>query len=147
MSLTASLKEKLTLARKQGAKTEMMLLQVILGEVSTQQSRSGKELTDEQVENVVRGLVTKNNESLAAIAGKGYAQEVGLVEENKYLSALLPQTLTVDEIKTALAEVSENLKAAKNAGMATGLAMKFLKTKGLKVLGDDVKVAVDQLRL
>jgi len=124
----------------------MSLLQVILGEVSTQQARSGKELSDEQVENVIRGLVTKNDESLALIAGKGMAQEAGLREENVFLNSLLPTVLTVDEIKVALTDLTEQIKTAKNDGMATGLAMKFLKPKGLKVLGDDVKKAVEQLR-
>jgi uncharacterized protein YqeY len=144
--LTDVLKEKLTEARKAGNKTQMSLLQVILGEVSTQQARSGKGLTDEQVEGVIRGLVTKNDESLALIAGKGMAQEPQLREENVFLNSLLPTVLTVDEIKTALADLTEQIKSAKNDGMATGLAMKFLKPKGLKVLGDDVKKAVEQLR-
>jgi len=144
--LTATLKEKLTEARKASNKVQMSLLQVILGEVSTQQARSGKELSDEQVEGVIRGLVTKNDESLTLIAGKGMSQEPGLREENIFLNSLLPTVLTVEEIKTALADLTEQIKSAKNDGMATGLAMKFLKPKGLKVLGDDVKKAVEQLR-
>ncbi len=142
-----NLKEKLTIARKTGMKLPMMLLQVIIGEVATQQGRSGKELTDVQIENIIRGIVTKNNESLVMMAGKGYEEkEMQIKSENSYLNLLLPQTLTVTEIKIALVSIIESLKTANNSGMATGIAVKFCKLNGLKVLGEDVKIAVEQIR-
>lgn len=144
--LLADLQAKMTQARKAGDKEALSLLSVILGDLSTLKARNNKDVTEDQVENLIRGLRDKNNETLALLAGKGReADEIRLKTENAYLTSLLPTTLTVEEIKVALAEIKDDLLAAK-AGAAVGVAMKFLKPKGLKVLGDDVKIAVEQLK-
>lgn len=144
--LLTDLQAKMTQARKAGDKEALSLLSVILGDLSTLKARNNKDITEDQVENLIRGLRDKNNETLALLAGKGReADEIRLKTENAYLTSLLPTTLTVEEIKVALAEIKDDLLAAK-AGAAVGVAMKFLKPKGLKVLGDDVKIAVEQLK-
>jgi len=145
--LLTDLQTKLTQARKSGDKDSLNLLSVILGELSTLKARNGKEPTEEQVDNLIRSFRDKNNETLALLAGKGReADETRLNKENAYLSSLLPVTMTVEEIKTALAEQVTEVRSAKSSGQATGVAMKLLKSKGLKVLGDDVKMAVEDLR-
>lgn len=144
--LQSDLQAKLTQARKSGDKEALSLLSVILGDLSTLKARNNKDATEDQIENLIRGLRDKNNETLGLLAGRGReADEVRLNKENVYLTSLLPTTLTVEEIKVALAEIQDQLMAAKG-GAAVGLAMKFLKPKGLKVLGDDVKLAVEQLK-
>ena len=69
-----------------------------------------------------------------------------LTAENTFLQTLLPDTLLVEEIVAQLHEVADAVRAAKNDGQATGLAMKHLKPKGLRVLGDDVSAAVKKMR-
>ena len=134
----------LTQARKVGNHVHMAILQVILGEAATVKGRVGKDLTDEQVENIIRGMFDRNKETLALIAGK--RDETALQQENVFLASLLPQTLTVEEIMATLAEITPEIKAAPKEGAAVGVAMKFLKPKGVKALGDDVKVAVQRMR-
>lgn len=144
--LLTDLQTKMTQARKSGDRESLNILSVIIGDLSTLKARNNKDVTEDQIENLIRGLRDKNNETLTLLAGKSReADEVRLNKENAYLTSLLPITLTVEEIKVALAEIRDQLIAAK-AGAAVGVAMKFLKPKGLKVLGDDVKIAVEQLK-
>jgi protein involved in sex pheromone biosynthesis len=67
-------------------------------------------------------------------------------EENRILSVLLPQYLTKSEILEKIVDIQNDIKGAKNEGVATGLAMKLLKGLKLPVEGDTVKQAVQELR-
>ena len=62
------------------------------------------------------------------------------------LDALLPQTLSVDEIVSALEAIKPDVTDAGNDGQATGVAMKHLKASGASVDGKDVAAAVKQMR-
>jgi uncharacterized protein YqeY len=149
MSLLETLKGKLTECRKAGRPVEMGVLQVVLGDASMIEARGGKKATDEEVEKLIRKTMLGNQETLDILREKGLAageNAAKLAAENAYLAALLPQTLSVGEIVAALAEVAEAVKGAKNDGQATGVAMKHLKGKQLRVLGDDVSAAVKQVR-
>jgi hypothetical protein len=59
---------------------------------------------------------------------------------------LLPKTLDREAIRKELEAVAADLRGAKGEGQATGMAMKHLKGKGLAVLGEDVAVAVKEIR-
>ncbi len=149
MSMLDTLKARLTEYRKKGAAVEMGALQVVLGDASTLEARSGKRPTDEEVEKLIRKTLLGNQETLAILEQKGLAagdNHAKLKAENAVLQSLLPQTLSVDEIVGQLAEVADAVRAAKNDGQATGVAMKHLKGKGLRVLGEDVTQAVKRLR-
>lgn len=127
------------------------IIRVILGEASTLEARTNKPLTDEQVQGVVRKILLGNNETMGLMV-KSNSENVNapnylnLAAENAFLESLLPQTLTVEQIKTQLADAIEQIKAAKSDGVATGLANKILKEAQLTVLGGDVFTAVKQLR-
>jgi uncharacterized protein YqeY len=149
MSLLETLKGKLTECRKTGKSVEMGVLQVVLGDASMIEARSGKKASDDEVEKLIRKTMQGNQETLEILQQKGMTGNenfVKLTTENAYLTTLLPKTLSVDEIVSALAETADTIKAAKNDGQATGAAMKLLKSKQLKVLGDDVAAAVKKLR-
>ncbi len=149
MSLLEILKEKLTECRRAGRKVEMGVLQVVLGDASTAEARSGTPPTDEAVEKLIRKTMLGNQETLTILEQKGMAgseNHAKLTTENAYLQSLLPAALSVDEILAALDDVSDAVKGAKNDGQATGVAMKHLKAMKLRVLGDDVAAAVKKLR-
>ena len=171
--LIDELKTKQIQARKSGDKEAVRLLSLVLGDVSTLKSRTGKDPDDSQIETLIRSLFNKNADVLA---GKDIDDEIEKVKgneqrvkelqtlkeqrltdrseafdklrkENDFFKTLLPATLTVEEIKTALLVIGPaEIRAAKSSGQATGVAMKILRAKGLKVLGDDVKMAVEDLR-
>lgn len=149
MSLLETLHAKLTEARKARNTLQMNVLQVLLGDASMVEARTGKKATDEEIDKMVRKLVVGNNETMELLRQKGMASNPDYTrrtEENAFLTTLLPQSLSVAEIKAALAEVVDAIKGAKNDGQATGVAMKHLKGKNLKVQGEDVSAAVKELR-
>jgi uncharacterized protein YqeY len=148
MSLLETLKGRLTECRKAGKATEMTVLQVVLGEASTLEARSGQKPSDDEMEKVIRKTILGNQETMTLMEQKGMtgAGHAKLKAENEFLQALLPRTLSVDEIVAELAAVAALVQGAKNDGQATGVAMKHLKGKGLKVLGEDVSAAVKKLR-
>jgi uncharacterized protein YqeY len=149
MSLHQTLKGKLLECRKAGKALELTILQVVLGDASTLEARSGRPPSDDEVEKLIRKTMLGNQETLGLLEKQGQAgsaNHVKLTAENAYLATLLPQTLSADEIRAALAEVLDGIKSARNEGQATGVAMKHLKGRGLKVLGEDVATAVRQIR-
>jgi uncharacterized protein YqeY len=145
MNLQAKLQEAIK-ARNDLAKE---VLRVVLGEVSTLQARTGKEAGDAEIHGIMRKLMTSNNETRKELEQRGQTAHQAyerLGRENAYLEALLPKTLDQAAIQKELQAIAAELKAAKNDGQATGLAMKYLKPKGLSVQGEDVAAAVKQLR-
>jgi uncharacterized protein len=149
MTMLDTLKARLTECRKAGKAVEMTVLQVVLGDASTIEARGGKKATDDEVEKIVRKTMLGNTETIGILEQKGMAggaNHAKLVAENAFLQTLLPDTLSVEEIVAQLQEVADAVRAAKNDGQATGAAMKHLKPKGLRVLGDDVSAAVKKIR-
>lgn len=149
MSMLETLKQRLVECRKAGRTVEMGVLQVVLGDASMIEARTGKKASDEEIEKLIRKTMLGNQETLSLLQQKGQTSGDNVTKwtaENVFLQTLLPQTLTVDEIVAQLAEVADAVKAAKNDGQATGTAMKHLKSKNLRVLGEDVALAVRKLR-
>jgi uncharacterized protein YqeY len=125
------------------------VLRVLMGEVSTRRGRTGKEPGDDEIAGIIRTMLTNNKETRAELEKRGQTDHeaynrLGL--ENQYLETLLPATLDQDAILRELDPIADQLRAAKNDGHATGLAVKHLKQKGLAVLGEDVAAAVKRLR-
>ncbi len=107
-------------------------------------ARSGKDVNDDEAIAILKKLVKSNEETLAVATDP--AQKEPLAREIALLTALLPKTLGVPEIVTALAPVAGAIKAAGNDGQATGVAMKHLKSSGAQVDGKTVAEAVKQIR-
>jgi hypothetical protein len=144
-----TLKGKLTECRRAGKTVEMGVLQVVLGDASMIEARTGKKANDEELEKLIRKVILNNQETLSILQQKsmtGSENFAKLTAENAFLSSLLPKTLSPDEIVAQLSEVADAIKGAKNDGQATGMAMKYLKGRQLKVLGDDVSAAVKKIR-
>jgi len=148
LTILEVLKSKLTEARKAGRSAELPILQVVLGEASTAEARSGKAPSDEEVEKIIRKTMLGNQETMGLMKQHGRTGDeyTKLEAENTLLQTFLPKTLSVAEIVAELAAVADAIKGAKSDGQATGVAMKHLKGRGLKVLGDDVTAAVKQVR-
>lgn len=149
MSLLETVKQRLLAARKASNAVELGVLQVVLGDASMIEARSGKKASDDEVEKLIRKTLLGNQETLALMEQKGMAGAdtfAKLAAESALLQTLLPQTLSVAEITAELAAVAGAVQAAKNDGQATGVAMKHLKGKGLRVLGEDVTAAVKARR-
>lgn len=149
MSMLDVLKQRLLEARKASQPVEMGVLQVVLGDASMIEARTGKKATDDEIEKLIRKTLLGNQETLGLLEKSGQQggdNHAKLTRENVLLQSLLPQTLPVADIVAELSGLAEGLCGAKSEGQATGMAMKHLKGKNLRVLGEDVAVAVKQLR-
>ncbi len=142
--LLDEIKAQMFRAMKAGQIVEKEILRVAVGEITTEAAREGRKGDDEEARAIVKKLMKSNEESLAS--GPDAERRSVLEEENRILSAFLPQTLGVDAIVAALGAVAEAVRAAGNEGQATGIAMKHLKASGASVNGKDVAAAVKRLR-
>lgn len=144
MPLLQTIKQQVIEAMKAKDALAKDVLRVAQGDIELAQTRTGKDLSDEEAQKIVRKLIKSNQETLAASPDEATAEKLN--KEIAILEALLPRTLGVDEIVAALAAVRADIKAAGNDGQATGVAMKHLKPQGLAVEGKDVSEAVKQIR-
>jgi uncharacterized protein len=143
--LLDQIKAQMKAAMKAGKTVEKEILRTAIGEISTEAARTDDgTLPDPKVEKILRKLLKSNRDTIENTADD--AQKATLEEEIAVLEALLPKSLTVDEITAALAPVTDAIKAAGNDGQATGVAMKHLKGQGAVVEGKDVSAAVKQIR-
>ena len=138
------LKKQMFAAMKAGRVTEKEVLRTAIGEITQAAAGSGRDATEEDVERVLRKLLKSNHETLALTEGNGKKRLLQL--ENSVIEALLPETLSPDQIADALGPVVDAVRAAGGDGPATGIAMKHLKAMGLAVTGKDVAAAVRTLR-
>jgi uncharacterized protein YqeY len=142
--LLEAIKAQMFKAMKAGNTVEKEILRVAVGEITTDRAREGRTGSDEEAQAILRKLMKSNDESIAV--SEDATKKAVLEEENRILSALLPKSLDVDAIMSALAPVADAVKAAGNEGQATGVAMKHLKSTGAVVQGKDVAQAVKRLR-
>ncbi len=138
------IRERIVAAMKGGRVLERNILKVALGELETTETRTGKDLPEDQAITIVRKLVKSNEESLAVITDEARCDK--LKQEIAILNELLPQVLDVDAIVAALADQADAIRGAKADGPAIGMAMKHLKASGAVVEGKDVGTAVRQIR-
>lgn len=144
MALLDQIKAQMFQAMKAGRTVEKEILKVAMGEITTDAARADKKGDDAETLVILKKLVKSNEESIAA--SQDETQKATLRAEIEVLNAFLPKSLGLAEIVTALAPVSDAVKAAGNDGQATGVAMKHLKSLGAEVNGKDVSAAVRQLR-
>jgi len=142
--LTDEIKARIKAAMKAHKVVEKEILRVALGEIQTDQARSGEAMPDAAVEKILRKLVKSNRETLAMTEDD--SQQAELTEEIAVLESLLPQTLDEAQVTAALAPVSDDIKGAPADGPATGIAMKHLKSEGAAVDGKTVAQAVKKMR-
>jgi uncharacterized protein len=144
--LLDEIKKRMFAAMKSGATVDKEILRVAVGEITTAEARlaEGKKFSDEDIGQILRKLVKSNEETLAT--GVAPDVEQTLKREIEVIKDLLPKSLDVDEIVSALEPVRAGIAAAAGDGPATGIAMKHLKAQGANVGGKDVSEAVRRIR-
>src|SRR5436305_15263353 len=101
MSMLETLKGKLTESRRAGKPVEMGVLQVVLGDASMIEARTGKKASDEEIEKLIRKVILNNRETLTILQQKSMTLSENfakLTAENAFMGTLLPKTLSADEI-------------------------------------------------
>ncbi len=142
--LVDEIKAQLTEAMRNKDTRRRDLLRVVMGELQTVSSRTGKSLDDEQAQQVVR-KIAKSVQEMIDVSDRPEAVEQAK-QELAILESLLPKTLSMEEIVTALEPVKDAILGAGNDGQAIGIAMKHLKSTGAAVEGRTVGEAVRSLR-
>lgn len=142
--LTETIRARMKDAMKARRNVEKEILRVCLGEITTEEARSGEPMSDAAVEKILRKLLKSNVETLKATEDE--EQRATIAEENAILESLLPKQLTEAEIVEALAPVADAIESAAGDGPATGIAMKHLKQRGAAVDGKTVSAAVKKIR-
>ena len=120
---------------------ERSILKTLLGEI--QQKGAIKPLSDESCHKVVKDTIETNNKTLAYLP-EGDARRTAYLEENRIMQKLLPTYWTAEQIKAAVPLA--DIQAAKNEGMAIGVAVKALKALNAPVENDTVRSVVVELR-
>lgn len=136
--ITDEIRARIKQAMKDGDTVTKDVLRVALGEIQT------KEADEEGAVAIVKKLV-KSVEETVSLTPDGPAKDT-LMQEITILRSLLPASLGAADLVKLLVDQTEALKAAKNDGAATGIAMKALKAQGVTADGKDVQEAVKQLR-
>lgn len=145
MSLTEVIRSQLKVAIKEQNELKKGILRVVLGDLSTSESRSGKKISDEDVKRIIRKIIEGNTETLKFLS-TDHLSHAKLTEENHILNSLLPKSLSRQGIRQALLQLEADIKAARNDGMATGLAIKFFRQNLVEVEGTDVSAVVKDMR-
>ncbi len=142
--LVEEIKKRIVSAMKAKRSVEKDILKLALGEIQANEARSGKSLSDQEAQKIIRKLLKSNTETLQMTSQEDRKQL--LQQENEVLETLLPKALSVAEIVAALGAVQEGIQGAKSDGQATGVAMKHIKSNGLAAEGKDVQAAVREIR-
>jgi uncharacterized protein YqeY len=143
--LIDEIKAQMTRAMRERDEVVRNILGLAVGEIQTAEARANRPLGDDEAMAIVRKLLKSNEETLA-LAGTDDARSPSLRREIETLSALLPRSMSVEQIVDALSSVAESIRAAKSDGQAMGVAMKHLKAAGAVVGAPDVQQAVKQVR-
>lgn len=139
MALLARIKKDLDQALKKKDSLAVSVLRLLLAEIHNQEIEKQKELTDEDVLEVIRREVKKRKEAVEAYQ-KGNRKDLAEKEgtELKILNTYLPQQLSDEELKKIVASVVDEVGAKEptDFGQVMGAAMGRVKGQA-----DGAKVA------
>jgi uncharacterized protein len=138
--LIDEIKKRMFAAIKANNTVEKELFRTAVGEVT----RTGEEATDERMIAVLKKMLKSAEETLGLVSDAD--QQATLKQELALLQTFLPKSMSLEDLKQALAPVAEAVRSAGNDGQATGIAMKHVKAQGLEVEGKLVTEAVKALR-
>ncbi len=142
-SLADEIKKRMFAAMKAGNTTEKEILRVATGEITMTAARESRELSDEDVQGILRKMLKSVRETLPQADAETRAN---LELEESVLLSLLPKALGVDELVLALAGAADTIRNAPGEGPAMGAAMKALKGQGITADAKTVTQALQKIR-
>lgn len=142
--LVDEIRSRMKAAMKARNTVEKEVMRLCLGEITTQEARDGKGMSDQGVQDILRRLVKSNRATIKLLQDE--ERRAPLRAEIAVLESMLPQPLNEAQVVQALAPVVEEIKACGNDGQATGIAMRHLKGQGALVDGGTVSKAVRGMR-
>lgn len=141
MTIKETIRKQIVETTKLRMENQKNVLKVVLGEIELQESRNGKQLTDDDCYRVIRKTLQGVEEMLTY-----KPNDPKFEAEKATLKGLLPKEFAAEDLQAVLSSKIDEIKAAKNDGQATGIAMKFLKERNISVDGNAVKKVVMEIR-
>lgn len=142
-SLAEDIKKRMFAAMKAGNTVEKEILRVATGEITMTAARESRDLSDADVQGILRKLLKSVRETLGQADP---STREALITEEAVLLSLLPKSLGVEELVAALESSVDAIRAAAGEGPAMGIAMKTLKSAGLTAESPAVALAVQKIR-
>ena len=125
MGIKAQLTEDMKRAAKEKAKARLSTIRLALASVQNKEKELRKELSEQEIIQVITGLIKKGKESIEQFKA---GQRTDLVEkeerEIEVLQAFLPQQLTAEELEAEIAKAVDEAEAS--APQDIGKVMKIL---------------------
>lgn len=150
MSLYQKIQDDMRSSMKAQDRFRTNLLKLVLADADRLgfSSTRGKTtpLDDAEVQKVIRKIVEGNTETISKLK-EGDSRITNLKEENLILNEFLPVVLSLIEVRASTQTLAPLIEAARSEGEAIGIVMKYFKTTGEAVNGDDVKNCVKSIRL
>jgi uncharacterized protein YqeY len=125
VGIKAQLTEDMKRAAKEKAKARLSTIRLALASVQNKEKELRKELSEQEIIQVITGLIKKGKESIEQFKA---GQRTDLVEkeerEIEVLQAFLPQQLTAEELEAEIAKAVDEAEAS--APQDIGKVMKIL---------------------
>lgn len=132
------IQKRILVALKEKKETDLKVLRFVLSEIKYAQINKQKELTDEEIINLLQKEVKKRNESITMFQ-KGGRPELVLDEQKqiKVIEEYLPKQMSDEELSLIVAEVLATVEDKSNLGKLIGLVMGRVRGKadGNRVAG------------
>ena len=132
MSLTDTLRKDMFQAIKDGAKDESEILKMALASIKNVQIESEEELTDKEIQKILRSEVKKIKDSIEQFKKMEREDLVSKeVSQLEVLQSYLPKPMSEDEVRKVVeAKVKElNAESMRDMGKVMGVVMKELEGK------------------
>lgn len=143
MNIEEKIQKLIKEAILKGEKENVLSLRTILGEL--QRFSSKEKLSDDKAIKIIQKMIESLKEiiNIKKDQNKDCSKDIG---ELNLMETLVPKSLSVEEITKELSMISSDIRTMADHGPAMGMAMKHLKSKNLQVNGNDVLVAVENIR-
>lgn len=131
MRISEKISDDLKTALKAGDKARISILRMVKAEIKNREIEKRSELTDEEIQSVLRSFVKKANESIEQFAKAG-REELALKERDELsvLQAYLPQQLQESEIRDIIRAVIAEVGATGTKDLGRVMKAVMARTSG-----------------
>ncbi len=142
-----ALLSKATTDRDEVKKSALRMIKSEMDRMTNPKQKEAK-ITDDQVFNIVKKMITDNKEMLKYLVNPdtgSFDKAEKVIKENEYLETLIPKELTKEEIIAELVKIKDKLVGLMD-GQCMATCMGHFRGLNLKVSGSLVKECMEIVR-
>jgi len=144
MTLSNTIREKITQAMKSGDTLARDVLKYALSEIQAAQTRTKGDTSEEEEQRLIRKIIMAND---ANIIHADSQEKLDIIKrESEILMDLLPPLMDKEEIIEFLRPYHPDIKNCRSDGQATGIAIKTIKCDAKIADGKTVAEVVREIR-